>query len=304
MGFVEMWVESLVYDYEILSSACVRHKSPRSSCEKCLAACQEGAIILTQGKPIIDNEKCTDCGKCMVACPVQAVAGILPKQSFFQKKLIATNIEPPSIKELLIYNAKGVTTIACEEKEFSQAWKDSVEEVNLLLGQLGKAPFMTEMETSFGNSYSRRELFSLLKKESQSLVRQVTPAKWRFNHLDLDVNQYYPDHQFFDVTIAHEKCTLCKACKVTCPKTCFRLDDKGFTVNLQSCSGCMLCQELCPEKAITVTSSISTAVTKCLEVYQKTCIQCKNSFQTLHDQDEKCPICASRRADYLNSQTC
>jgi len=304
VGFVEKWIESLDYDFEIFSSACIRNKSPRSNCEKCLTACREGTITLSQGKPIIDHQKCGGCGNCLAACPVQAIAGILPKQSFFQKKLMADHKEPPSSKELLIYHAKGVTTIACEEKELSQAWKDSVEEVNLLLDQLGKTPFMTETEISFENAYSRRELFSLWKREGQSLVKQVTPAKWRFNHMDLDVNRYYPEYQFFDVTLAHEKCILCKACEATCPKTCFSLGEYDFTINLQSCSGCMLCQEICPEKAITVISSISTAVTKPFDVYQKTCSLCKNNFQTLHEYDEKCPICESRKAGYLNSQTC
>ncbi|MFZ7943402.1 4Fe-4S dicluster domain-containing protein [Neobacillus sp. 19] len=305
MGFVDKWVESLAYDFEILPSACVRHISPRSTCEKCLTACLEDAITFSEGKLVIDNQKCTSCGKCLAACPVQAVAGILPKQSFFQKKLIAmTNVDPPPLKELLIYHAKGVTTIACEEKEFSQAWTDSLEEVHSVLDQLGKKPFMIEKEIVLENSYSRRELFSLWKKESQSFVRQVTPAKWRFNHMDLDVNRYYPDYQFFDVTIAPEKCTLCKACEVTCPKTCFNLGENDFTINLQSCSGCMICQDLCPENAVSVTRLLATAISKSLDVYQKTCSLCKNSFQTLHDHDEKCPVCASRKDGYLSSQTC
>jgi Pyruvate/2-oxoacid:ferredoxin oxidoreductase delta subunit len=304
LGFVDKWIESLDYDYEILSSACVRHKSPRSTCEKCVTACHEGALSISQGKPVIDNQKCSECGSCMVACPVQAVSGILPKKDFFQNKIIATNVKPPSQNELLIYYAKGVNTIACEEKELSQAWMDTVEGVNSLLHKLGRMPFKTESESSFEDSYSRRELFSLWKKEGRSIVRQVSPAKWRFNHMDLDVTRYYPDHQFFDVTIDREKCSLCKGCEVMCPKTCFKLDDTGFTINLQPCSGCQLCQELCPEEAITMTSLIASAVTKSYDVYTKMCSLCNNSFQTLREHDEQCPVCKNRKAGYLNSQTC
>lgn len=300
MGFVEKWIESLDYSFEILPSACVRHKSPWSTCDKCLAACQEAAIELLQGKPIIDQQKCSECGSCMTACPVQAVSGILPKQSFLQKKLIAVNTAPPSVKELLIYHAKGIASIICDGSVLSGAWKDAVEKTNSILVQLGKAPFMIETETSVESTYSRRELFSHWRKEGQSLVRQVTPAKWRFNHKDLDLNHYYPEYQFFDVTIHQEKCTLCKACEATCPKTCFTLEDHRFTINLQSCSGCELCQELCPEKAVTVTSLIATAVTKSYDVYLKTCSQCKNSFQTLNEQDETCPVCKNRKAGYLS----
>jgi ferredoxin len=299
-----MWMESLDYDYEIKSSACVRHKSPRSSCEKCLVACQEGAITLSQGKPVIDNEKCSECGNCLVACPVQAVTGIVPKRTFFQNKLIATNVTPLSPKELLLFHAKGITTIVCEEKAFSQAWKDMLVEVNSLLRKLGKSPFMTETETSFEDSYSRRELFSHWKKEGRSFLQQVTPAKWRFNHLDLDVTRYYPDYQFFDVTIDGDKCTLCKACEVLCPKTCFSLDDLCYTITNQSCSGCQLCLEICPEKAITVTCLIAPAVTKSLSILTKMCSCCKSSFLTLREHDEKCAVCTNRKAGYLTSKTC
>lgn len=303
MGFVEKWIESLDYQFEISSSVCIRHKSPKSTCVDCFTVCPEDAIALIDGKPMIDLQKCSECGACLTACPVQAVSGILPKQCFFHNKLIAAKDEPPSIQELLIYYAKGITAIACKDKDFPLAWKEKINEVNTILAQLGKAVFVTETESNFEDSFSRRELFTLWKKEGQSLVKQVTPAKWRFNHTDLKVNQYYPDHQFYDVAIDTEKCTLCRVCKILCPTNCFTIEDNQFAIDPQACTGCQLCRETCPENAITVTDFIAQAYVKYLPAFQKTCGICKDSFQTLHKEDEKCPICASRKTGYLSSTT-
>jgi hypothetical protein len=39
VGLMEKWIESLDYDYELVKSACVRYKSPRSTCDACVTAC-------------------------------------------------------------------------------------------------------------------------------------------------------------------------------------------------------------------------------------------------------------------------
>jgi len=44
-----------------------------SFCGKCLVACKNGAQILKNGKKTIDYEKCTACGDCAKACPTDAL---------------------------------------------------------------------------------------------------------------------------------------------------------------------------------------------------------------------------------------
>ena len=83
MGLLSSWVESLDYEYEILSS-CTRHKSPHSTCAKCVEACTKSAISIMSGKPVIDHSKCVQCGDCMSVCPVQSIAGILPKERSYK----------------------------------------------------------------------------------------------------------------------------------------------------------------------------------------------------------------------------
>ena len=69
MALFSKWVESLDYEYEILSS-CTRHKSHHSNSAKCVGACEQSAISITNGKPVIDVHECVQCGECMAACPV------------------------------------------------------------------------------------------------------------------------------------------------------------------------------------------------------------------------------------------
>ena len=47
-----------------------------TGCGRCIEACDvEGAILLAEGKAIIDPSKCTSCDRCVEACPVGAIHG-------------------------------------------------------------------------------------------------------------------------------------------------------------------------------------------------------------------------------------
>ena len=107
MGLFSSWVESLDYEYEILSS-CTRHRSHHSTCTECVETCEKHAISITNGKPVIDASKCVQCGDCMAACPVQAVAGILPKRKIKQNHLIISDRHFPTTTELLILHKRGL----------------------------------------------------------------------------------------------------------------------------------------------------------------------------------------------------
>ena len=51
MALLSKWVESLDYEYEILSS-CTRHRSHHSTCTKCVETCEKQAISINNGKPL------------------------------------------------------------------------------------------------------------------------------------------------------------------------------------------------------------------------------------------------------------
>jgi|GEM_PF-1188627 len=42
-------------------------------CGVCIDECPRGAIHLTDGRAVIDNDLCTNCGLCAEVCPVNAI---------------------------------------------------------------------------------------------------------------------------------------------------------------------------------------------------------------------------------------
>lgn len=296
MGLLSKWVESLDYEYEVLST-CTRHRSPRSTCKKCLDVCEEEAITLVKDKPVISSEKCSECGNCISVCPVQAVAGIFPKRSVADNKLIAEGCQIPTPKELLVLYKKGVRGLISEETATVERWKPVLEEVNLVLEQMDKEPFtitIQKLQPAEEEVYSRRELFSLWRKEGQSIMKQVAPAKWRFNQQQLDLSKYYPDYQFVTISIDPNKCILCKACEFLCEKQCLKIGDENFTVTAQTCSNCQLCVDVCSERAITIQEQISIAEDIHYPIYKKTCTACNQFYDTLQEHVEKCVMCTKR----------
>ena len=305
MGIVGKWLESLDYQYEIKNDTCVRHKSPFATCQACVDVCTDHAIFLRDGKPVINQELCTDCGQCLSACPVQAIAGIYPKRMLINGTLIIDTQQIPSIKDLLIYRAKGIKTLAIESDEINDDLLELFNQVNEQLIKLNEEPFEIQTDVTLPNTeettYSRRELFSLWKKESKTLMSQVTPAKWRFNQTDFDLAKHYKEHQFYSIDLDSSTCSLCKMCLSLCEKQCFSIDDKQFTISAQACSNCHLCIDICPENSIHIKSNITEAQQTNYQLYNKTCTSCKKSFLTIRDNDQQCYICSKRRADYLPS---
>ena len=296
MGIFTKWIESLDYEYEILKT-CTRHKSPRSTCTSCVDSCPLEAISIEKGVPVINGSKCNECGKCIAACPVQAVAGIFPKRSVVQNQLIVRNKDIPAGKELLIYYKKGIRSIICEDEELCEEWQNAIDEANEILQQLGEQPFKVIFRkvNRAEEKYTRRELLFSWKKESQSLLREMAPAKWRFNQNDLDVSKYYPEHQFSEITLDIDKCVLCKACQALCNKKCFTITEEAFLIDAHRCTACRLCQDICPEKALTVTEKVMLKNPVSYPVYTKVCKQCDKKFETLHEHDEICVSCKKRK---------
>ncbi|MDF2859683.1 MAG: hypothetical protein K0Q87_5534, partial [Neobacillus sp.] len=296
MGLLGKWIESLDYEYEILPS-CTRNVSPHSTCEKCVESCDPNAIVLVNKKPVINYKKCIECGDCISACPVQAIAGIYPNRTIIQNELVIQGQKIPKVKELLILYKKGIKSIVAETPFLIKSWKVRIDEANALLKQLNEAPFSISVKTNEEERcYSRRDLFTLWKNESKSVVKQVAPAKWRFNQNDFHLPKYYRDYQFAKITIDIEKCLLCTACTKLCENKCFNIGDEHFSLFSQGCSSCQLCVDTCPEKAIIVEGQISRAKENLLPIYKKVCKVCDKTYSTISEHDEKCVACRKRES--------
>lgn len=299
MGIFEKWLESLDYEFEILTS-CTRYSAPRSTCQACIEACEEEAIFLENEKPIIDHEKCTECGKCISACPVQGVAGIYPRRSYVQNKLVINETDViPTAKELVILRAKGIKEIIFRTDRVIKAWLKPVDEANVMLGELGEKPYEVVSTVKLHRkeeSLTRRELFSFWRKESSGFIKLATPAKWRFNHEDFNLSKHYPDYQFYRVTIDENKCTVCLACQRVCPLKCFEFQDEQLLVSSQQCTSCRICADICPEKAIIIENKIVKKESEPvrLTIYKNQCTTCERKFDALTEDETTCIICKKR----------
>jgi ferredoxin len=67
-----------------------------TSCGKCLPACPQNAIYTVKsaylGDPVIDQSTCTSCGECYKACPDKAVTRVLSIAEIDQQKCLKTRI--------------------------------------------------------------------------------------------------------------------------------------------------------------------------------------------------------------------
>lgn len=296
MGILNRWIESLDYEFRILES-CSRFQSPLSTCSRCIDSCSEKALTNVDGIPIIDNDKCTECGSCIAACPVQAVEGFLPRRVIIQNKLVVTEEHPPSIKELLGIYRKGVKTIIYEQKAWNKEWQETVAKACDMLEKINESPFSVQcIKIEMEEKVTRREIFSLWKKEALSTMKHMTPAKWRFNQKELDLSIFYPNYQFTHISLNTSKCTACKACQMLCKRNCLQITETDFTISAQRCTECLLCQDICPEKAITVEERIQPSVEVVHPLYTKECKTCKSKYQTLSINDDKCVMCKKREA--------
>jgi ferredoxin len=292
VGFLCWWLENLDYQVRI-SDSCLRYRSPHSKCETCLAACTKSAIVVQGGKVEITPDRCDGCGECLVSCPVHAIEGILPRRAVSGTALLFSKDYVPAETELLVFNAKGIRTIAYFEDGPDERWMSVVETVNAMLAKLNQPPFAIEAWTpkQLEGKYTRRQLFSLWKQSGKSVLRDLMPAELRFNQRDLDLTTHYPDHQFFHINVAPDRCSLCQACTFVCPYSCIQVSPEKMTLNTFMCVNCHLCTDVCPEQAMMVEPQISPRRTTELDVVENTCAGCGVTFFALDTAVRDCVLC-------------
>lgn len=295
MSMLTRWMESLAETVEI-NETCLRKISPFSKCTKCVDICKDDAITFKNGKPIIDEDKCTLCTKCITECTVHAIEGNVAKREVIRDTLIYSSGIAPSRTELLYYYQHGVVKIAAE-KGLNEAWKLQLEKANQYLQamDLNTWQIVKEKPQQAPQEYSRRELFRHFAKGSKDLaVSSFTPAKWRFNHTTFSLNKAYPDWDFYEVELNKEKCILCQICFKLCPVDVFNVQEGLLTLDLSKCNGCQLCQDVCQEQAITVSENVHPKKVKEQSIHSLVCSKCKNKYLSWNRTDENCFACERR----------
>jgi ferredoxin len=297
MSILVNWLESMHKEI-IVTSKCVRERNRKSTCGFCLEKCEHEAIIVKRNTLFIDTNKCTMCAECIVACPLSAIEGIVNNRVFDNGSLVFDSNYVPTIKELLIYKKRGMTSIQAPQP-LSKNWKTVLIESNSQLQLLDESPFVV-IEKVRDEVLSRRALFGSLQKEGKQLAKKMAPASWKMEKDDWKITKYYPYYQFYTVRLNIEKCTLCQACFTLCPENLFHIKDSKLMIENEKCVNCTSCTDVCPENALEIVPEIKRKSEDQRNIHQKACKNCGHTFYTFDVETEKCHICMNRDPDWLS----
>ena len=297
MSILVNWLESLHEEMKVTTN-CSREWNRKSTCNDCLESCEHNAIELKDDLLIIDTEKCTMCGECMIACPLSAIEGVASNRIFEKGSLVFDGSYVPSIKELLIYKKRGMTSIHVAHQPINQDWETVVHVTNEQLHLLEETPIVVERVKD--EVLSRRAFFSSFQKEGKQLAKSMAPAAWKIEKDDWKLSKYYPNYHFFSVKIDQGKCTLCKACFGLCLEGVFQIIDGMLQIENQKCVNCTACTDVCSENAIEIVAEIKRASKNFEQVHLKTCNDCGHSFNTFDTGIEKCHVCINRDPNWLS----
>lgn len=302
MSLFTKWFESLHMDVTV-TEKCSRRKSPRSNCVECIDECDRGAISIHNNQIQIDSLTCDSCGKCVIGCPTTGLQGPLPKRTFQEGLLQYDNTSLPSKKELLIYAKKGLRGLKIKE-EVTQvsSIQTLIDEVNDVLVQFQMKPLHIHVKTDQEQQLTtRRELFLGVKRQGESLVKELVPISWKGTASEFLLSSHYPEAQFYDVTLKMEKCTLCPICSNLCPQKAINLNEEihEMVIDHSLCTNCKLCSDICPQKAISINDAIGPKTIWTHSFFKTSCTTCHSSFFTFDEEMEVCDICANKKVGWL-----
>lgn len=263
---------------------CIREKSHKSSCQLCIQSCPCHAIQLHQHIARINTNACTQCGGCVIACPVNAIDGLPPSRHIQGHMLHSDDAIKPTVKELLLYYAAGISTIRLYIEHTD--WLTIITKANNELSRLECSPFLVE-------THQQKENTILSKRRSLLGLDYLTPLVTSCSIKQRSLTQAYPHYQFFTISLDVSRCSLCRVCEKLCPTNSFQITDSLFAINNDHCNGCSLCQDSCPEQAINITATITKNQKFNYRISQHFCEQCQQTFPGLANM-QPCPACRLR----------
>jgi ferredoxin len=298
MSILTKWLESLHEETKI-TSRCTRERNRHSTCSICLDQCSQEAIIFKEHLLVIDMNNCTMCGDCLVSCPLSAIDGLATSRVFNKGSLVFDDAYTPSLKELLIYKKRGMTSVEAKQTHINLEWETVIAEANKRLNILGDTQINLIMKPS-DEKFSRRALFESFQTEGKQLAKSLAPASWKMDHDGWKLSKYFPGFQFYSVELNTNHCTLCQACFSICPEDVFTIMDSRLQIDNEKCVSCTFCTDICPEKAIHIYEDLRMKSEKVEMFLKKNCKSCGQTFNTFHNEIEKCHVCKDRDPEWLS----
>lgn len=298
MSILLNWLESLHEEMKI-SSTCLREHNRKSSCSYCIEKCEHNAIEIKGEKLTINTSQCTFCGECIIACPVSAIEGVVNNRIFEKGSLVFDESYSPSIKELLIYKKRGMTSIQIAHQPLNGVWETMISATNEQLRLLDEESIIV-VEKLMDKVLSRRAFFGSFQQEGKQLTKKMAPAAWKMEKDEWKLTKYYTDYQFYSVKINKEQCTLCQACFTLCPEEVFHLKEGNLQIENQKCVNCTSCVDVCPVNAVEIQQDIKIKSEQFELVHSMNCKDCGHGFYTFDIETEKCPVCITRDPEWLS----
>lgn len=267
-----------------VGSSCVRNQLARHDCQACVAVCPVQAITATATTPVIDALDCLHCGRCLFACPVDALENIRPEtRRFIASTLVApfSSLEP-SVDELLMWHQQyGIRAVEMDAQQYP-GWLRAVAALNLRLRELNATLWQILPPQPKAINTARRHFI----KASDLDVQSATVSTGRRAR-----RQAYSALSEYQLSLDTSRCTVCGACARVCGEKALNLGDGELTFSSSACTGCNSCAVVCPVDAVRI--DMQTGENRELRFIgkQKTCRCCQREFYSFNPQADRCAVC-------------
>lgn len=249
----------------------------------------------------VKTTACTQCGGCLLVCPVMAIKGTLPERCTDNNNLYQDSGSTPSLKELLLYYRSGYNTIILNENDSS--WNMIIEEANAVLRLMNKPLFLVNhINKDKNDSYFNND--EIATKRRRLLGFRLIKRFLKNNNLpeNILITEVFKEYQWFSVDIESTRCSLCSSCLQLCPTGVFHYQNKHFVIDAGKCIGCLLCQTSCPEEALSIRPDIKKQAVSAYPFHQAFCPNCQNYYPSLSAGEHLCPACHVRQKLCFHSE--
>ena len=336
---------------QVLHKKCLNFNKMPQPCKACKDICPKEAVALEYNKIIFDEDLCSSCGICKSICPTQAISmNGLGEENILRTINDKSNIVfscsekggvgTLKLKCLNAFNPELLAAIFMmyEDRKFyfniSRCKKCDFNKNDLLLQSLEKAEdfvksfgFNPKYEVMISEdnltnlpqpAISRRDLFSLFKKESSNIAVQAvdTIVSDKNNFLSIrsvllnaikKIESLPKDVKLNNSALLrtwsiNSNCNGCKKCEAVCSDRAWKiqLQDEKLSIyhNAGKCYGCGKCVSICDQHAIEegdlmVADVNSYSLKK--QINLTNCTSCNKIFVS-NENKKICSICEKREA--------